>query len=379
MSKRKPGGNMTEEQQNPIVDQVQALKERRIAFGLILREARERAQCSTSELAQSTKISKEFIELLEVGQYEKLPGQIFVRGFIRSISRAIGADPKPMVEAFDASWAVAEERPAKIQIPHAGRSVDAGLRKKARTSLPSGMPFTLRMLLRRLDPRVVAVVAMVSLGVLGFVAYSLQSHSGVSRSRLETTRQPANTKAEVPSISGAKTAETAQGQSSVINGENKVTAAVPATAAAGQVQEISGNIGEESLPESAKSDLAKEPVTSNATAKTSVSANSGVAPKGTADRPAEAPPTAVRGTQQLELVVREAVKVRLKLDRGEQSTVELQPNTYKYTFKDRADIMIYDAGSAEMSFNGKSLGSLGSKGRIRKLSFRAVEGDKNPL
>ena len=366
---------MTEEQQNPIVDQVQALKERRIAFGLILREARERAQCSTSELAQSTKISKEFIELLEVGQFEKLPGQIFVRGFIRSISRAIGADPKPMVEAFDASWAVAEERPTKIQIPQAGRSVDSGLRKKARTSLPSGMPFPLKMLLSRLDPRVVAVLAMVTLGVLGFVAYSLQSQSGSSRSNLEATRQPAKTKAEVPNASGGKTAETASGQPSVTIVENKVTAAVPASGAAGQVQEISGNTGEEPSPDLAKSDLPKESVATGATSKTAVSANTESAPKG----PGEASPGAVTGSQQLELVVREAVKVRLKLDRGEQSTVELQPNTYKYTFKDRADVMIYDAGSAEMSFNGKSLGSLGSKGRVRKLSFRAVEGDKNPL
>jgi hypothetical protein len=79
-----------------------------------------------------------------------------------------------------------------------------------------------------------------------------------------------------------------------------------------------------------------------------------------------------QGDQQvIELVVSEPVRIRLDADQQPSLTKELTPDTYRFTFGSKADLMIYDAAALKVLFNGKSLGSLGHKGRIRRLSFQA--------
>lgn len=59
------------------------------------------------------------------------------------------------------------------------------------------------------------------------------------------------------------------------------------------------------------------------------------------------------------------------MDRGTQEVKELKPDSYQFKFKQTADIMIYNAAAVDVRFNGRSLGSLGTAGRIRRLSFSA--------
>jgi cytoskeletal protein RodZ len=75
-------------------------------FGSVLREARERRSISLSDVARKTKVSQSSLELLEAGQLEALPAEVFVRGFIRSYARSVGlreAEPLGLYEqALDA-------------------------------------------------------------------------------------------------------------------------------------------------------------------------------------------------------------------------------------------------------------------------------------
>jgi hypothetical protein len=111
----------------------------------------------------------------------------------------------------------------------------------------------------------------------------------------------------------------------------------------------------------------------------SVAVAEGGAPPSAASEAQAAQPPAASGAQTLEIVVSEPVRIKLDVDGGPPVTKELTPDTYKFTFTDHADMMVYDAGAVKISFNGRSLGSLGNKGRVRRLSFQAQAPDAKKL
>lgn len=61
--------------------------------GALLRREREAHGIPIEDVALKTKIKVEFLHFLEAGQLDRLPAQVFVRGFVRSVALAIGADP----------------------------------------------------------------------------------------------------------------------------------------------------------------------------------------------------------------------------------------------------------------------------------------------
>jgi cytoskeletal protein RodZ len=63
-------------------------------LGEFLRRERELRRISLDDIAERTKISRRYLEAIEEGQYERLPGETFVRGFIRSYAQSIGLDPE---------------------------------------------------------------------------------------------------------------------------------------------------------------------------------------------------------------------------------------------------------------------------------------------
>jgi len=70
-------------------------------FGTVLREARERRSISLADVARTTKVSRSSLELLEAGELDALPAEVFVRGFIRSYARTVGlpeAEPLGLFE-----------------------------------------------------------------------------------------------------------------------------------------------------------------------------------------------------------------------------------------------------------------------------------------
>jgi cytoskeletal protein RodZ len=62
-------------------------------LGEFLRRERQLRQISLDEVAERTKISRRYLEAIEEERYDYLPGETFVRGFIRSYAQSIGLDP----------------------------------------------------------------------------------------------------------------------------------------------------------------------------------------------------------------------------------------------------------------------------------------------
>ena len=64
-----------------------------------LSQARQAQDLTTADVARRLKLSVWQIEALESGQYQRLPGMIFVRGFIRNYARLLKLDPEELVHA----------------------------------------------------------------------------------------------------------------------------------------------------------------------------------------------------------------------------------------------------------------------------------------
>jgi cytoskeletal protein RodZ len=69
-------------------------------IGATLRNARERRGLSVEELAAITRITVPVLRALERNAFDKVPGGIFARGFIRSYAREVGLNPEEMVAGF---------------------------------------------------------------------------------------------------------------------------------------------------------------------------------------------------------------------------------------------------------------------------------------
>ena len=69
-------------------------------FGSYLKHERELRGIPLDEIALNTKISIRFLQALEENRFEDLPGEVFIRGFIRSYGQAIGSNTEELLAAY---------------------------------------------------------------------------------------------------------------------------------------------------------------------------------------------------------------------------------------------------------------------------------------
>jgi cytoskeletal protein RodZ len=70
-------------------------------FGERLKREREMREVSLDELSKSTRISSRFLEALENEEWDKLPGGVFGRGFVRTIARYLGLGEESLLAEYD--------------------------------------------------------------------------------------------------------------------------------------------------------------------------------------------------------------------------------------------------------------------------------------
>ena len=70
-------------------------------FGERLKREREMREVSLKEVTTATRIGSRCLEALENEQWEKLPGGIFNRGFVRSVARYLGLDEENLLAEYD--------------------------------------------------------------------------------------------------------------------------------------------------------------------------------------------------------------------------------------------------------------------------------------
>ncbi|MGE5550786.1 MAG: RodZ domain-containing protein [Bacteroidota bacterium] len=66
-----------------------------------LKRAREEKGITLAEIQNSTKIRTRYLQALEEGEFQIIPGEVYVRGFLQTYGTAVGLDPRELLAFYD--------------------------------------------------------------------------------------------------------------------------------------------------------------------------------------------------------------------------------------------------------------------------------------
>jgi cytoskeletal protein RodZ len=149
-----------------------------VTIGDALEAGRRQAGMTVTQVSQRTCIRETIIRGIERGDFSGCGGDFYVRGHIRSIARAVGVEPEPLIDEYDRTMGA----------PRAISAADVF------------QPVTPVRLKERRKPNWTASLALALLIVLGVVAYLHFHHS--------TAPPPVNAGATAKQQNHAKTGHT---------------------------------------------------------------------------------------------------------------------------------------------------------------------------
>jgi hypothetical protein len=183
---------------------------RGVSIGEVLANARRRAGLSVTQVSHQTRIGETIITGIEGDDYSACGGDFYARGHIRAIAAAVGADPGPLIERYDAArlgpQALAGEATEPLtplrMPPHRwpGPVVPAGMRQRRP---PAGTATPTRRRQRRPPAWAVALgVALVAgLGCAGYL-FATTGHAAPSAGAHPATPQRAGQASHAVSAAG---------------------------------------------------------------------------------------------------------------------------------------------------------------------------------
>jgi cytoskeleton protein RodZ len=87
-------------------------------FGEHLKREREMRGVSLDEIAGATRISRRFLEALEKEAWDRLPGGVFNRGFVRTVARFLGLEEETLLAEYSlAKGEVNPPPPVSAELP----------------------------------------------------------------------------------------------------------------------------------------------------------------------------------------------------------------------------------------------------------------------
>ena len=92
------------------------------SIGMTLKERREQRGMSVAEVARLTRISSSAIVQLETDRFDELPGDVYVRGFLRGYASAVGLSGDAVVSRYVLAR---RQRSSGPMVMSSFRSVDA--------------------------------------------------------------------------------------------------------------------------------------------------------------------------------------------------------------------------------------------------------------
>jgi cytoskeletal protein RodZ len=139
-----------------------------VSIGESLAEARRQAGLSVTEVSQQTRVRESIIRDIEQDDFSQCGGDFYARGPIRSIAGVVGADPVPLIRAYDTEHGS----------PGSMRAADV---------FEPSRPVKMRE--RRRGPGLGMIVGVVLLAIIGFGAYRLVSDNGPAKPVAAPTHQ----------------------------------------------------------------------------------------------------------------------------------------------------------------------------------------------
>ncbi len=89
------------------------------SIGTYLRRERELRGISLDEIADTTRIALQQLQRLEDGRHAELPGEVFIKGYLRAYARAVGLKQDDVVARYANSKRVADVSPLPARVTSA--------------------------------------------------------------------------------------------------------------------------------------------------------------------------------------------------------------------------------------------------------------------
>jgi cytoskeletal protein RodZ len=87
------------------------------SVGEHLKQLRESKRMSLAEVSRATRVPVSSVERIEANRFDELPGEVFVRGFLRAYARALDVPADEVLARYTASRRVAWVTPLPITSP----------------------------------------------------------------------------------------------------------------------------------------------------------------------------------------------------------------------------------------------------------------------
>ena len=144
-------------------------------FGERLKRERELREVPMEEITMATRIGPRFLQALENEDWDKLPGGVFNRGFVRSIARYLGLDEEALLAEYD----LAHNAHAQLaEQKHAAQKIENRI-----PQTPLWVPFTAVL------AALILLVGLIYGGVFAWHKYARRSSGGSGAQ----TEPPGNT------------------------------------------------------------------------------------------------------------------------------------------------------------------------------------------
>ena len=85
--------------------------------GALLKHHRDLRQMTLPEVSRVTRIPVASLASIEADRFDELPGEVFVRGFVKSFAVAVGASPQEALARYTSSRRVAVVTPLPVTSP----------------------------------------------------------------------------------------------------------------------------------------------------------------------------------------------------------------------------------------------------------------------
>ena len=98
------------------------------SVGALLKKQRESRAMSLAEVSRVTRIPMATLEQIESDRFDSLPGEVFVKGFLKSVSLAVGLVPEEVLARYTSSRRTATVTSLPIASPVTGGREHRGRR-----------------------------------------------------------------------------------------------------------------------------------------------------------------------------------------------------------------------------------------------------------
>lgn len=86
-------------------------------LGEVLQKARETKGLSLDDIQDSTKIQRRYLEAIEKGDFDALPGQFYARAFIKRYAEALGMNPEEILSLYSKEVPTVQQAPEEEEVP----------------------------------------------------------------------------------------------------------------------------------------------------------------------------------------------------------------------------------------------------------------------